>query len=121
VAVGVPERHASVAGSSAGTARSLPAGLGPTPLGGVVVVEPNRVTPDSRGHRSRSPATLLKGMNRFSYPIWAERLAQAAGLDAPKIIEALHVVDLDVQRAAETVPVPSVAKKRTRAAPSAND
>ncbi len=48
MAPGVLERHASVAGSSAGPARSLPAGLGPTSLGDVVAVEPDRVTPDSR-------------------------------------------------------------------------
>jgi hypothetical protein len=48
VAPGVLERHASVAGSSAGPARSLPARLAPTSLGGVVPVEPARVTPDSR-------------------------------------------------------------------------
>jgi hypothetical protein len=43
----VLERHASVAGFSPGPAGSLPAGLGPTSLDRVILVEPDCVTPDS--------------------------------------------------------------------------
>ena len=56
MAPGVLDRHASVAGSSAATARSLLAGLGPAALGGVLALNPDLVTPDSRRYRSRSPA-----------------------------------------------------------------
>jgi hypothetical protein len=52
----VLECGASVAGPSTGTVRAPAAGLGPTSMGGVVVVEPDRVTTDSRRHRSLSPA-----------------------------------------------------------------
>jgi hypothetical protein len=53
VAPGLLDRHASVAGSSAGATRSLPASLWAIALGGVVVAKSGRVTPDSRGHRPR--------------------------------------------------------------------
>ena len=45
MAPGALERHASVAGSSAATARSLLAGLGRAALGGVLVLNPDLVTP----------------------------------------------------------------------------
>src|SRR5262249_43171742 len=41
----------------------------------------------------------LKGLKRFSYPVWADKLVQAAGRDADKVVEALHLVGLAEQKA----------------------
>jgi hypothetical protein len=66
--------------------------------------------------------SLLKDQKRFSYPTWADKLTQAAGADAPKIIEALRVLNLDVQRSSEVAPaLPAAPRKRARASTPANN
>jgi len=85
VAAGVLERHASVAGSSGGPSRAPATGLGRTSLAAVVVVEPDRITPDSRCRRPLSPARPSRAAAaprraaRRSAPAAASRSGPPAG------------------------------------------
>jgi hypothetical protein len=73
------DRHASVAGSR--RARAFSAGLGPTSLGGVVAIQHDRVTPDSRRHPLLSPARLSR---EAAGPRRAARRSAPAGASQPR-------------------------------------
>jgi len=111
VASGVLERHASVAGSSAGTARAPPAGLGPTPPARdasprCALCAPARAAPSappppsSRGAPgSRSRRSLLapgaRALDRVRHELLASsRLTRCQN----RYVDGRHALDLAEER-----------------------